>query len=73
MLFRSTSTKPWSRIEKTAAQVIAELSKPISHEKNEHWKDHSQESWDACIPRWERERENALKWYQNYVKEHGFE
>lgn len=71
--FTDTSAEPWSRRNMTAAQVIEELSKPIPREKNEHWKNSTQEQWDACIPRWEKERERALKWYQNYIKEHGFE
>ncbi len=70
--FTDTSTKPWSRKTLTAAEVIAELSKPISRTKNEHWKNFTQEAWDACIPRWETERERALRWYQTYAQEHGF-
>jgi hypothetical protein len=70
--FTDTSTRPWSRRERTAAEVIAELSKPISREKNEHWKNSTQEVWDACIPRWEQEQKRALVWYEKYAKEHGF-
>ncbi len=70
--FTDTTTKPWSRKTLTAAETIALLSKPISREKNEHWKNQPQEAWDACIPRWETERERALRWYQTYAQEHGF-
>ena len=70
--FTDASTKPWSRRDCTAAQVIEELSKPTPREKNEHWKNASQEQWDACIPRWEAERERALAWYKRYAEEHGF-
>lgn len=69
--FTDTSTKPWKRIKRTSDEVIALLSKPTPREKNEHWKNSTQEAWDACIPRWEKEREYALKWYQNYIEEHG--
>lgn len=70
--FTNTATRPWSRLERTAAEVIEELSKPTPREKNEHWKNSTQEQWDACIPRWEAERERALAWYKRYAEEHGF-
>lgn len=70
--FTNTSTRPWSRLERTAAEVIEELSKPTPREKNEHWKNSTQEQWDACIPRWEAERARALAWYKRYAEEHGF-
>lgn len=70
--FTNTTTKPWSRKTLTAAETIAELSKPISRTKNEHWANQPQEAWDACIPRWEAERNQALRWYQTYAEEHGF-
>lgn len=69
--FTDTSSKPWKRVERTSAEVIALLSEPISRVKNEHWKNEPQEAWDACIPRWEKERKYALMWYQNYIEEHG--
>jgi hypothetical protein len=68
--FTDTTTKPWSRKTLTADQVIAELSTPINREKNEHWKNSSQEEYERHIPRWEAEREQALQWYKAYIKEH---
>jgi hypothetical protein len=68
--FTDTSTATWSRKTLTSAEVIEELSKPVSRTKNEHWKNASQQSWDACIPRWEAERARALTWYKAYIKEH---
>ena len=73
MCFTDTSTKPWSRAERTAAEALEELAKPHSRVKPEDWKNHTQEEYESHIPRWEEERERAFKWYQNYVKEHGFE
>ena len=70
--FTDTTTKPWSHKTITAAETIAELSKTITSEKNEYWKNEPQEAWDACITRWETERERALRWYQTYAEEHGF-
>lgn len=68
--FTDTSTTTWSRKTLTSAEVIEELSKPVSRTKNEHWKNASQQSWDACIPRWEAERARALNWYRRYIEEH---
>lgn len=68
--FTDASTATWSRKTVTSAEVIEELSKPVSRTKNEHWKNASQQSWDACIPRWEAERAQALCWYKRYVEEH---
>lgn len=68
--FTDTSTTTWSRKTLTSAEVIEELSKPVSRTKNEHWKNSTQEMWDACIPRWETERARALNWYRQYIEEH---
>ncbi len=68
--FTDTSTTTWSRKTLTSAEVIEELSKPVSRTKNEHWKNSPQEMWDACIPRWESERATALQWYKRYIEEH---
>lgn len=72
MCFTDTSGEKWKRRDATAAQVLEDLAKPIRREKPDSWENHTQEQYESHIPRWERERENALKWYQNYVKEHGF-
>jgi len=69
MCFTDTSTRPWSRLDKTAAEVIDILSTPMKREKNEHWKNYSQEEYESHIPRWEAERERALAWYKHYVQE----
>ena len=68
--FTDTSTTPWSSKTLTSAEVIEELSKPVPRTKNEHWKNASQEQWDSCIPRWEKERAKALAWYRSYIEEH---
>lgn len=70
--FTDTSTKPWSYVERTAEDVINILSTPMKREKNEHWKNHTQEEYEKHIPRWEADRERALIWYKKYVEEHGF-
>lgn len=38
--------------------------------KNEAWKNQSQESWDACVPRWTEEAKTAYDYLFNYAKEH---
>ena len=68
----NTTSKPWSRVEKTIDEVIKELSKPMKREKNEAWKNQTQEEYEKHIPRWEAEHKRAREWLKKYKQEHGF-
>ncbi len=51
-------------------EAIAQLEKKPSYVKPEKWPDSV--GYDEHIPRWEREREAAIKWLKGYKEEHGF-
>lgn len=55
---------------KTIDEAIAYLEKVPDYKKPDTWPDSV--GWDVHIPRWERERESALKWLKAYKEEHGF-
>lgn len=54
----------------TIDEAIACLEKVPSYEKPETWPDAV--GYSTHIPRWETEREAAVKWLKNYKIEHGF-
>jgi hypothetical protein len=55
---------------KTIDEAIASLEKTPEYKKPDTWPD--QVGYDTHIPRWESERESAIKWLKVYKKEHGF-
>lgn len=55
---------------KTIDEAIATLQAVRDYIKPVTWPDSV--GWDVHIPRWERERESALKWLKAYKEEHGF-
>lgn len=55
---------------KTIDEAIAYLEKVPDYKKPDTWPDSV--GWDVHIPRWESEREAAIKWLKVYKEEHGF-
>lgn len=55
---------------KTIDEAIASLEKVPEYKKSDTWPD--QVGYDVHIPRWERERESAIKWLKAYKEEHEF-
>lgn len=51
-------------------EAIAHLEKKPSYVKSDTWPDSV--GYDIHIPRWEAEREAALKWLRQYKETHGF-
>jgi len=56
----------------TIDEAITILEQKPSYEKTEVWKGFTQEEYEKHIPRWESEREVALKWLKAYKEKHGF-
>jgi hypothetical protein len=54
----------------TIDEAIANLEKIPEYKKSDTWPDSV--GWDIHIPRWEREREAALKWLKQYKENHNF-
>jgi hypothetical protein len=52
--------------------AIEYLSKKPEYIKGEAWKNHSQESYEKHIPRWETERLQGIKWLKLYKEKHNF-
>lgn len=55
---------------KTIDEAIASLEKIPEYIKPDTWPD--QVGWDTHIPRWEKERESAVRWLKEYKEKHGF-
>lgn len=55
---------------KTIDEAIASLEKRPDYIKSDTWPDSV--GWDVHIPRWEKEREAALKWLKQYKETHNF-
>lgn len=55
---------------KTIDEAIASLEQRPSYVKPDSWPDSV--GYDIHIPRWESEREAAIKWLKKYKEEHGF-
>lgn len=54
-------------------EAIASLEVSYSYEtRNSVWDKYSREEYEMHIPRWESERETAIKWLKKYKEEHGF-
>lgn len=56
--------------DKSIDEAIAVLEQKPHYIKPYTWPD--QVGWDQHIPRWEKEREVAIKWLKKYKEEHGF-
>jgi hypothetical protein len=56
----------------TIDQAIERLEQKPSYQKTEAWKSFTQEDYEKHIPRWENEREAAIKWLKAYKEKHGF-
>ena len=54
----------------TIDEAIISLESAQDYSKPDTWPDSV--GWDIHIPRWESERESALKWLKSYKQEHGF-
>lgn len=54
-------------------EAIEKLSEVPEYKPSDGWLEHSTvEYYNQQIPRWEREREYAVKWLKEYKKDHGF-
>jgi hypothetical protein len=53
---------------RTIDEAIAYLEQKPSYVKPDNWSTH----YEKHIPKWESEREAALKWPKTYKEEHGF-
>lgn len=54
----------------TIDEAIESLEQNPEYKKPDSWPDSI--GYDVHIPRWEKERESALKWLKAYKKEHNF-
>ena len=55
---------------KTIDEAIASLEADKEYIRPDTWP--SQVGWDEHIPRWKKEREDALVWLKKYKEQHGF-
>ena len=57
---------------RTINEAIEHLEQKPSYQKTESWKAFTQEKYEKHIPRWEHEREAAIKWLKEYKETHWF-
>ena len=58
--------------KRTIDEAIEALSAPREYVKSGGWTHVTQEDYEKHIPRWEKEREAAVKWLRAYKERHGF-